>query len=211
SIAALINGPANFEPFQANPDINTPNEPSSVTSVTAMTDSTYTTPLTSNLQIGDTLYIELVGTDWHNSLTEPALVIMRTTQDPYGIALALIETDSATGIYHGWACVSDTSNDALNHIGAHTDDTLVITSHIDITKTDTVFIGAIGIREHTVRSSKVETCRATIVSSPAFLPTLRHYQIYDITGRTVSPDKLQQGIYYLAKDGRIVSKIIYLR
>jgi hypothetical protein len=211
SIAALINGPANFEPFHTNPDINTPNEPSSVTSVTAMTDSTYTTPLASNLQIGDTLYIELVGTDWHSSLIEPALVIMRTTQDPYGIALALIETDSATGIYHGWARVSDTSNDALNHIGAHIDDTLIITSHIDITKTDTVFIGAIGIREHTVRFSNAETRRATIVSSPAFLSTLRHYQIFDITGRTVSPDKLQQGIYYLAKDGRIVSKIIYVR
>jgi len=211
SIAALIDGPANFEPFQTSPAVNTPNEPSSVTSVTAMTDSTYTTPLTNNLNIGDTTYIQLIGSDWHSSLTEPALVIMKTTHDPYGITLALIETDSATGIYQGWACISDTSNDALNHIGANTDDTLVITSHVDITKNDTVFIGAIGIREHKVASRKPQMCRTTIVTDPLLLPTVQHYQIYDIAGRVVSPDRLQQGIYYLAKDGRIVSTIIYVR
>jgi hypothetical protein len=211
SIAALINGPANFEPFQTSPAINTPNEPSSVTSVTAMTDSTYTAPLTSNLHIGDTIYIQLIGADWHSGLTEPALVIMKTTQDPYGIALALIETDSATGIYQGWACVSDTSNDALNHIGAHTDDTLIITSHVDITKSDTVFIGTIGIREHKVASKKMQAYRATIVRGPLPLTDGARVGIYDITGRQITSHNPAPGIYFVETEDKIISKIVVVR
>lgn len=210
SIAALINGPANFTPFQTDPDINTPNEPSSVTSVTAMTDSTYTTPLTANLHIADTVYIQLIGTDWHSSLKEPALVILKTTQDPYGIALALIETDSATGIYQGWACMSDTSNDALNHIGAHQDDTLFIVPHVDSTTCDTVYIGTTSIQERPLMH-RTETRPATIISGPLHLTEKSHCRVYNIAGSIVPYQSLSQGIYFLEIDGEIVSKIIRVK
>lgn len=210
SIGSLINGPANFEPFHTNPPSNTPNEPSSVISVIAMTDSTYTTPLTSNLQVGDTIYLQLTGEDWHGGFIEPALVIMKTTRDPYGIAAALVETDTSTGIYLGWACVSTASDDALNHIGAYQDDTLFIISHVDSTKCDTVFIGGTGIQEEEVMD-KVEVYPTTIISGPLHLPDKYRCRIYDIVGRTVQHQSLRQGIYFLEIDGAIVSKIVKVK
>jgi hypothetical protein len=177
----------------------------------AMTDSTYATPLTSNLQIDDTLYLKLMGTDWHSSFIEPALVILRTTLDPYGIAVALIETDTATGIYQGRAHVSTASDDAFNHIGANQNDTLFIVSHIDSTKCDTVFIGNIGIREHQTSPVRGDTQPTTIISGPINLSDAREYRIYDITGRIVHSQTLRQGIYFLEIDGAIVSKVVKVR
>jgi parallel beta-helix repeat protein len=208
SIGSLIYGPANFEPFHISPPANTPNEPSSVISVTAMTDSTFTTPLTDNLQIGDTVYIRLTGVDWHGSYIEPALVILRTALNPTGIAVALIETDTSTGIYHGWACVSSASDDALNHIGANQNDTLVIVSHIDETKRDTVYIGNIGIQEDrgVVRTTEIRTTQ--IISGPLSLPKDRICRIFDIAGRVAHQENLRRGIYFLEIDGNLVGKII---
>jgi hypothetical protein len=211
SIGSLIYGPANFEPFHNNPPSNTPSEPSSVASIIAMTDSTFTTPLASNLQVGDTLYLQLTGTDWHSGFTEPALVIMSTTQDPSGIAVALIETDTATGVYQGRACISTTSDDARNHIGANPNDTLLIVSHIDSTKCDTVFIGNIGIQENQRILEKVEARPATIISGPLNLPDKRNCRIYDIAGRIVQTETLRQGIYFLEIDGAIVTKIVKVK
>ena len=208
SISVLIYGPANFEPFHMNPPASTPNEPSSVISVTAMTDSTYTVPLSTNLEIDDTVYIQLTGVDWHNGLYEPALVILRTGNDPYGIAVALIETDTASGIYQGRAIVNTTSDDAQNHIGAHQNDTLFIISNIDDTKCDTVFIGSTGIHGEREISNNPAICRTTIISGPLRLPDEDRCRIYDITGRTVQIAELRGGIYFVEIDGLIVSKVI---
>jgi hypothetical protein len=211
SIGSLIYGPASFIPFRLSPLANTPNEPSSVISVTAMTDSTYSIPLTYNLQVGDTLYIELTGADWNNGLIEPALVILKTTCDPSGIAVALIETDTATGIYHGWACVNIVSDDGLNHIGAYQDDILFLVSHIDTTKCDTVFIGATRIQEDQSAMHRAEILPATIINGPLQLPDKHRYRVHDIAGRIVHHDCLAEGIYFLAIDGKIISKIVKVR
>ena len=211
SIGSLIYGPANFEPFHTNPLSTTPSEPSAITSIMAMTDSTYTTPLASNLQIGDTLYLQLTGIDWLGGYIEPALVILRTALDTFGIAVALIETDTATGIYQGWAHVGTASDDALNHIGANQNDTLFIVSHIDSTKCDTVFIGNIGIQDDAAIPGRVEARPTTIISGPINLPNAQECRIYDITGRFVNPEKLRQGIYFLEIDGKILSKIVKVR
>lgn len=211
SIGSLIYGPANFQPFNTNPASTTPNEPSVITSIMAMTDSTYTTPLASNLQIGDTLYLQLTATDWHGGFIEPALVILRTTLDQTGIAVALIETDTATGVYQGWAHVSTVSDDALNHIGADQNDTLLIISHVDSTKCDTVFIGSVGVQEHAAIPGRVEARPTTIISGSFNIPAARKYRIYDIAGRIVQPEALGQGIYFLEIDGEIQSKIVKIR
>ena len=211
AISPLIQGPANFEPFHINPPSSTPSEPYSVTSVMAMADNSYTVPLANNLNINDTVYIELIGNDWHNSFIEPALVILKTTQDPYGIAVALIETDTASGVYQGLAYISTTSDDAQNQIGAHQNDTLLIVSHTDSTKCDTVFIGNIGIQEHQTIPGRVETRPTTIISGPLHLPDTWNCRIYDIAGRIVQPEALRQGIYFLEIDGAIVNKIVKVR
>lgn len=211
SIGSLIYGPANFEPFHTSPPGNTPNEPSAVASLMAMTDSTFSTPLTSNLQVDDTLFLQLIGTDWHTAFIEPALVIVKTTLDPFGIAVALIETDTATGIYQGRVCISTTSDDAINHIGVNQNDTLLVISHIDSTKCDTVFVGNIGIQENQKILGKVETRPTTIIGEPLDLPDMHKYRIYDITGRIVQPQMLRQGIYFLENSGAIVSKIVKVK
>jgi hypothetical protein len=177
----------------------------------AMTDSTYTTPLTENLQTGDTVYVQLTGTDWHNSFAEPALVIMQTGHDQYGIAVALIETDTATGIYQGRAYLSATSDDALNHIGTNQDDTLIVFSHIDNTKRDTIFIGGVGISEHQSHLDKTPVQQTTIISGPLHLPADRRYRIFDAIGRIVQPNTLKQGIYFLEIDGVIVRKVVKVK
>jgi hypothetical protein len=208
SIDSLIYGPANFEPFHPNPPATTPSEPSSVISITAMTDSTYTVPLSTNLQIDDTVYIQLTGIDWHSGFYEPALVILRTSDDSYGIAVALIETDTASGIYRGRAYVSTTSDDARNHIGANQNDTLLIISHVDGTKCDTVFIGSIGIQGETEIPNNASMYRTTIISGPLQMSDKNIYRIYDITGRKVQIEELKPGIYFLEIEGSIVSKVI---
>ena len=211
SIGPLIYGPANFQPFSTNPASTTPNEPSVVASIMAMADSTYATPLTGNLQIGDTLYLQLAGTNWHSGFVEPALVILKTTLDTFGIAVALIETDTATGVYQGCAQLSTTSDDARNHIGVNTNDTLFIASHIDSTKCDTVFIGNIGIQEYAAIPGTADARPTTIISGPLNLPNAGKCRIYDITGRIIQPEKLRQGIYFLEIDGEIRSKIVKVR
>jgi len=208
SIGFLINGPANFQPFHTLPPAGTPNEPSAVLSVTAMNDSTYSTPLTSNLQVGDTVYIQLAGTDSHSEFIEPALVIMHTAQDPNGIAVALIETDTATGVYQGRAFVSPASNDALDQIGAYPNDTIIIISHIDTLKSDTVCVGNVAIQEDKSTIRDTRGIQATIVNGPLNLPAARGCRLYDIAGRSVQKETLKQGIYFLEIDGAIVSKII---
>lgn len=208
SIGALISGPAIFQPFHTTPPAGTPYEPSAVLSVTAMTDSTYSTPLTSNLQVGDTLYVQLTGTDSHNEFIEPALVIIHTTQDPGGIAVALIETDTATGVYQGRVFVSPASDDALDQIGANQDDTIIIVSHIDTTKSDTVYVGNVAIQENKSALRNTNAVQATIINGPLNLPDELSCRLYDIAGRAVQKETLKQGIYFVEIDGAIVSKII---
>ncbi|UCF70752.1 MAG: right-handed parallel beta-helix repeat-containing protein [candidate division WOR-3 bacterium] len=208
SIASSINGPANFTPFSTLPHAGTPNQPHSVSSVMAMNDSTYTTPLNTNLQIGDTIYVQLIGADWYGGFFEPALVMMRTLKDQYGIAVALIETDTASGIYQGWACVADTSNDILNHIAAHPQDILIIEAHVDTTKRDTVLISTIGVHEDKPLRGRAEVCPTTIIRGSLHLPEGTSCRIYDIAGRTVQRDMLTRGIYFLEIDGTIAGKVI---
>jgi hypothetical protein len=208
SIASCIIGPANFVPFSTLPHASTPNQPHSVTSVTTMADSTYTTPLSGTLQIGDTIYVQLIGADWYSGFFEPALVMMKTTKDPYGIAVALIETDTSSGTYQGWACVTDTSNDMLNHIGAYQEDTLIIEAHVDNTKRDTVLISATGIQENEPVLGRANFRPATIIRGPLHLPEIGKYRIYDIAGRIAQRDNLRPGIYFLEIDGTIAGKVV---
>ena len=91
---------------------------------------------------GDTLYIKLTGYDRNPDLRELAIVILKSSVYPRGIAVGLVETDTNSGVYEGMAYVLEsTGNDTIriddinqiirvNPIG----DEIILQSNIDTTK-----------------------------------------------------------------------------
>jgi len=71
---------------------------------------------------------------------------------------------------------------------------------------------AVGI-EHDGSSMTVKEtpCTTTIISGPLLLPADKEFIVFDITGRVVQPDKIQPGIYFIARDERIIQKVIKVR
>ncbi|UCG93095.1 MAG: DUF1565 domain-containing protein [candidate division WOR-3 bacterium] len=211
AIDSLINGPVDFVPFRNSSYENAPNEPVNITSLIAMSDSTYSTPLINNLDIGDTLYIQLEGDDWNSSLMEPALLIVTSNKDPYGIGVALIEIDTAAGVYRGFAVIDTVSDDAYNRIGAHSIDTLIIKANIDYTKCDTVVVDPTGITNGSTTSIRASKPRATIISGPLLLSEDKECKVYDISGRIVEPLQLRPGVYFIDIEGKPTQKVIKIR
>jgi hypothetical protein len=141
SVALLIQGDALFAPVLASPSPDAPGEPSAVWSVTVMQDATYASPLEQGLDVGDTLFIELTGADWNDSLVDPAIVILSTAKDPAGIAAALVETGPGSGVYRGTAHITSTSCDLFNEIAADERDAVVVRANMDPAVGDTVAVG----------------------------------------------------------------------
>ncbi len=52
---------------------------------------------------------------------------------------------------------------------------------------------------------------ATIVSGPLILPDGEDYKVLDISGRVVPADKVQPGIYFIARDGVVVQKVVKIK
>lgn len=53
--------------------------------------------------------------------------------------------------------------------------------------------------------------RSTIISGPLHLPAGVDYRVFDITGRSVAPERMQPGIYFLEIESEIVQKVIKVR
>ncbi|MBA7703424.1 hypothetical protein ES703_112210 [subsurface metagenome] len=68
-----------------------------------------------------------------------------------------------------------------------------------------------GIEEDKVESVKSSNFGATIFSGPLLLPEGKRYKVYDVTGRTVAPDKIKPGIYFIEIDGKITKKVVKVR
>ncbi len=90
----------------------------------------------------DTLYIRIYGEDRNAHLHEIAVVIIKSSVYPQGIAVGLVETDTNSGIYEGIAYVlestgnEDIRDDDINQI-IRVDpagDDITLQSNIDITK-----------------------------------------------------------------------------
>jgi hypothetical protein len=60
-----------------------------------------------------------------------------------------------------------------------------------------LFDGVPGIAEHAQPTRPGHQLGATIISGPLHLPDNQNWQVFDITGRQVSPKNLQTGIYFL--------------
>jgi hypothetical protein len=197
SIAGLISGPAHFTPYAIAPIDTVPGEPSAVTSLVVMEDDTYTSPLTGPVATGDTLFIEVEGTDWNGEFIEPVLTVLTSTVDPVGIAVALVETGPATGIYRGEAYVDTLSDDLLDRIGVNSGDEIVVRVRIEpsVFYAVTVAIAGVGqgVREtRPDRAGRIDAgnypdpfCRETRIEFN--VPVTDHVtvEIYNVLGELV--------------------------
>jgi hypothetical protein len=52
---------------------------------------------------------------------------------------------------------------------------------------------------------------ATIINGPLLLPADKEFTVFDITGRKVTLDKIQPGIYFLVRDNRVIQKVVKVR
>jgi parallel beta-helix repeat protein len=200
SISSLIDGPGEFVPFRTEPNEDAPFEPSQVTSVTAMADSGCTTPLQENLDVGDTLYVEIEGIDWNGDFRELAVAILRTVQDPVGILVPLIETDTASGIYQGRAFIGTYSDDYADQIGANSEDTLLILANIDPTMRDTVLIGPEGVQEPGSAPLFAGGSLWVSLSNPSTIPVIVRYGL---------PTRSRVNLSVYDASGALVEQLIY--
>lgn len=69
----------------------------------------------------------------------------------------------------------------------------------------------VGIYEGDVSHITAREFGATIVRGPLYLAGGKETKIYDITGRSISPQQIAPGIYFIEIDGNIAKKIIKIR
>ncbi|MGB3342084.1 MAG: hypothetical protein WBB37_11450, partial [bacterium] len=67
-----------------------------------------------------------------------------------------------------------------------------------------------GIEEQCV-NNRNKNCSSTIFYGPLLLPEGKNCRVFDITGRTVVPEKMKPGIYFIEVDGVITQKVIKIR
>ncbi len=111
-ISSKIYGPNDHEPWVNDFIGGVPGEPISIDSIRNY-DKDFATVVDS---IGgeDTLYIRVYGQDRNNHICEIAVVIIKSSVYPQGIACGLVETDTNSGIYQGVAYVREsTGNDTI--------------------------------------------------------------------------------------------------
>ena len=51
----------------------------------------------------------------------------------------------------------------------------------------------------------------TILCGPLVIPKDKNCRVFDITGRTVVPEKIKPGIYFLEVEGKVVQKVIKIK
>lgn len=141
-----------YDPVLTSPAVG---EPDSVYLVVLKADETYTSDLTTNLWIGDTMYIQLEGKDSDSiCVNQTTVTITSDSTDTLGIRIILTETDSVSGIFRGTALIDSVSEEGVS-IGATVGETITITSDLDSTKFTTVAVVEVGIKqEHTLRIPK---------------------------------------------------------
>jgi len=116
-------------------------QPSPVASVILKTDGTYASDLITNVQIGNTLYIQLQGTDGDPyTLNTTDVTLKSSITDPAGISVTLTETAIGSGIFRGTATVAAASNDVTDAMGAATNEIITIASVANPARTDTVTV-----------------------------------------------------------------------
>ncbi|KPA14962.1 PKD domain protein, partial [Candidatus Magnetomorum sp. HK-1] len=90
--------------------------------------------------IGETLYIELVGTDASTNSADSSTVTLISHSDNNGIVVQLIETDINTGIYRGMTKVIAAEDQNTNGIRVSSTqiETITVQSQVDSSITDSI-------------------------------------------------------------------------
>jgi hypothetical protein len=227
-IAALIHGLADYTPWLTSMiDSGVPGEPRSIDSVRNYTDATYTT-VCDSIGEHDTLYIRIYGTDRNPCFREAGVVIVKSSIYASGVAVALLETDTSSGVYQGIVQPIERSDldsiridDIYQRIGVHASgDTIWIIANMDETKNFAVVYKTSnpGVTEFPSQTTGISF---HITNNPVFGKTYFSFYfpremsaeliIYDVSGRQVRKWNIQknEGKYELAWDTRDISAGIY--
>lgn len=194
-IDSLITGAVDFIPFKNSFAEGAPGEPIYIYSVLNYSYD-YTSIVDSIGGNNDTLYLEITGRDRNHELREIAVAILKSNIYPTGIAVALMETDTATGIYRGKATVKITEppdpirqDDILQRIRVNsTADTIKIYANMDTTEVFKVYFRcSSGITDDISHEILIEPISNPLLEYPTFrifIPAIMDAQmsIYDITG-----------------------------
>ncbi|MCK4584769.1 right-handed parallel beta-helix repeat-containing protein [candidate division WOR-3 bacterium] len=219
-ISELIYGPNDHSNWENDFISNVPGEPISVDSVRNYSDSTFSI-LCDSLWNPDTLYVTVYGQDRDSDIKEAAVVILKSSIYASGIAVALSETDTNSGIYEGQAYVIEqTGSDTIRQDDIYQKikvsslgDTIRISANVDTSKWfDILYKIQTGIEE-LPPSKEDELFQNT--PNPFYKYTVIRYavkeegrvklDVYDITGRCVANlvNNVQKPGYYTVKwDGK---------
>ena len=139
-ISAKISGLNDHTPWSNDFISGVPGEPLSVDSLRNYNKDF--TQVVDSLGEKDTLYIRVYGQDRNAHIREIAVVIIKSSIYPQGIAVGLVETDTNSGVYEGKAYVFEsTGNDTIRVDDINqiirvdsTGDSITLISNIDTTK-----------------------------------------------------------------------------
>jgi len=228
-ISNLIKGPNDHTPYETSFITAVPGEPTGVDSVRNYSDDSYST-VCDSIGENDTLYLRVYGTDKTTGLREAAVVLLKSSIYPAGIAVALMETDANSGVYQGEAYPIERSNtdfiridDIYQRIGVNsTGDTIWILANVDTTKKFAVGYKAsppAGIKEIVAKPDKIffafspnpvrNKLHIRYTTPESSKITIR---LYDIVGRVAKTivDKYQQpGNYEIKRDVKGLPSGIY--
>ncbi|MDM8541001.1 FlgD immunoglobulin-like domain containing protein [Desulfococcaceae bacterium HSG9] len=115
-------------------------QPATVTSLSFKTGD-FLSDFTNDVAIGDSLYIQLVGTDADSASINSAMVTLTSSvTDTAGISIQLLETAPDSGVYQGIGKVSETSDLSSGSIGVSsgTVETITVTSDVNPSKQDSL-------------------------------------------------------------------------
>ena len=203
TIDSLIYGDVSFIPYETTFITGVPREPILVDSVRNYTDSTYSV-ICDSVSNDDTLFLRIYGVDANPDMREAGVVILTSSIYPTGIAVALAETDTNSGIYQGTALVkyrTDTDSiridDIYQRIGVDITDTIAI-----IAQTDTFYVKVgmeIGVSEYSEGHCPIGLYLSKTVTNKdiSFSYSLKQTQLveialFDITGRMIKTLKQHQ-------------------
>ena len=68
-----------------------------------------------------------------------------------------------------------------------------------------------GIEEDNFAPVERDIFTTTLFSGPLQLPEGKKCKVFDITGRVVTPDKIQPGIYFIEIDGVVTQKVVKVK
>ncbi|RKZ23021.1 hypothetical protein DRQ18_01450 [bacterium] len=197
-ISALIYGPSDHAGWHDDFVQGVAGEPVTISSVNNYGND-WVTPVDS-IGAPCTLYIEVQGTDQRPDICEAAVAIIRSTKYPAGVAVALMETDTNSGVYRGKVCVIERINtdsirmdDIYQRIGVDSaGDNIWIVSNADTSKKFLVKYkaGVAGIQEQDLSMYLFRTTPILLSGTgviPYYCPGMSvvSIKLYDTAGRIV--------------------------